>query len=127
MGAFLNCATAACVFILLRPCAPANQPFQGLCRLYNSTSTPFPPCLTSTHKVEMANTESDIAIATDKKVVESDQMIDVDKKEFSEQEKVVAPETQPKPKRLWLERLILCVALFFPLFLATLDTSIHPK
>lgn len=75
----------------------------------------------------MANTESDIAIATDKKVAESDQMIDVDKKELSEEEKVVAPETQPKPKRLWLERLILCVALFFPLFLATLDTSIHPK
>jgi hypothetical protein len=81
-------------------------------------------CLTPTHKVEMANTESDIAVTTDKKVEESDQ---VDKKELSEEEKVVAPEAQPKPKRLWLERLILCVALFFPLFLATLDTSIHPK
>jgi hypothetical protein len=88
-------------------------------------STSF--ALTSTHKVEMANTESDIAIATDEKVVESDQMIDIDKKEFSEEEKVGARETQSKPKRLWLERLILCVALFFPLFLATLDTSIHPK
>jgi len=74
----------------------------------------------------MASTESDIAIATDNKVEESDQMTDVDKKEFSADEKVVTPEAQPTTKRLWLERLILCVALFFPLFLATLDTSIHP-
>lgn len=34
-------------------------------------------------------------------------------------------DTQParSRKKVWLERLILCIALFFPLFLATLDTS----
>jgi hypothetical protein len=31
---------------------------------------------------------------------------------------------QPSPKkRNWVETLLLCIALFFPLFLATLDTS----
>jgi hypothetical protein len=32
----------------------------------------------------------------------------------------------PPGKSLWRERLILCLALFFPLFLATLDTSPLP-
>jgi hypothetical protein len=38
-------------------------------------------------------------------------------------------ETSPEPqqpsakKRNWVETLLLCIALFFPLFLATLDTS----
>lgn len=76
-------------------------------------------------QVEMANTESDIAVTTDNKIEDVDQTTDVDKKEFSAEEKIVAPEAQPKSKKVWLERLILCVALFFPLFLATLDTSIY--
>ena len=42
-------------------------------------------------------------------------------------------DTSPEPrqpaskKRKWIETLLLCIALFFPLFLATLDTSnLHP-
>lgn len=36
------------------------------------------------------------------------------------------PDAQSK-KNIIIERLILCTALFFPLFLATLDTSATPK
>ena len=36
------------------------------------------------------------------------------------------PQVQSK-KNIIVERLILCTALFFPLFLATLDTSTAPK
>ena len=37
----------------------------------------------------------------------------------------VTPQVQSK-KNIIVERLILCTALFFPLFLATLDTSTAP-
>jgi len=72
----------------------------------------------------MATTEPDAIVTTDNKMEEVDQITDVEKKEALADDKVDEPAPQPSSKRLWLERLILCVALFFPLFLATLDTSI---
>jgi hypothetical protein len=60
-----------------------------------------------------------------------DTITDTDKKEVitkqgsaaSEGHTIDAPQTQSK-KSVIIERLILCTALFFPLFLATLDTTI---
>ena len=73
-----------------------------------------------------AHFESEIAEVTNVKEKEIEQMTDIDKKELPTADKVVSTEPQPKTTRLWIERLILCVALFFPLFLATLDTSMYP-
>jgi hypothetical protein len=49
---------------------------------------------------------------------------DVDSKEVLADQSAVDSEPPKSKKRIALERVILCVALFFPLFLATLDTSI---
>lgn len=65
----------------------------------------------------MANTESDIVnIDSEKK--------DLDSKEVLADQSVIDPEPPKSKKRILLERVSLCAALFFPLFLATLDTSI---
>jgi hypothetical protein len=52
---------------------------------------------------------------------------DMDTKEIqADQTAYLQTEASQSKKRVILERLILCVALFFPLFLATLDTSDSP-
>ena len=66
-------------------------------------------------------------------VVESDMVsTDNEKKDLHSTEALadqhaVAAEPAESKKRIVLERISLCVALFFPLFLATLDTSILLK
>ena len=49
---------------------------------------------------------------------------DLDSKEVLADQSDIDPEPPKSKKRIVLERVSLCVALFFPLFLATLDTSI---
>jgi len=49
---------------------------------------------------------------------------DLDPTEVLADQRAVAAEPPESKKRIVLERISLCVALFFPLFLATLDTSI---
>jgi hypothetical protein len=49
---------------------------------------------------------------------------DLDSKEVLADQSAVDAEPSKSKKRIILERVTLCVALFFPLFLATLDTSI---
>ena len=49
---------------------------------------------------------------------------DLDLKEILADQSAVDAEPPKSKKRLVLEKVSLCVALFFPLFLATLDTSI---
>lgn len=51
---------------------------------------------------------------------------DMDTKEIKADQTDVETEAPQSKKRVMLEKLILCVALFFPLFLATLDTSNAP-
>lgn len=65
----------------------------------------------------MANTESDI-------VNNDNEKKDLDSKEVLADQSVIDPEPPKSKKRIVLERVSLCAALFFPLFLATLDTSI---
>ena len=50
---------------------------------------------------------------------------DLDSKEVLADQSTVDAEPPKSKKRIVLEKVSLCVALFFPLFLATLDTSIH--
>ena len=75
----------------------------------------------------MAGIDSKDTIAVNGDTIEKvvDPKTDLDQNNPSAGEKTVAEEP-PKSTRLWIERLVLCVALFFPLFLATLDTSIPP-
>lgn len=51
---------------------------------------------------------------------------EIDAKEIQADQTAVETEVSQSRKRVILEKLILCVALFFPLFLATLDTSNSP-
>ena len=59
-------------------------------------------------------------------VVRNDMEVDsVDEKKKVLEDDTVVTATPPQSKKSdVIERLILCTALFFPLFLATLDTSI---
>lgn len=111
------------MFILRLLGCLSNQTDPG--PLYNRV---FPPFVShqSKSQLEMANTESNTAVITDNKTEEVDKIADVEKTESSADDKINVPSPPPQSKRVWLERLILCIALFFPLFLATLDTSTYP-
>lgn len=70
----------------------------------------------------MAGIEQEMNEMTD------EEMKDMDTKEIPSDQIAVQVDTGPpqSKKRVILEKVILCVALFFPLFLATLDTSTFP-
>lgn len=56
--------------------------------------------------------------------IDNQQIKDVDIKEVQSEQTAVGENPPQSEKGAIIEQVILCVALFFPLFLATLDTSI---